>query len=650
MPKENYVTALDNLLRLYNKDREWLSILCNIPVDDINKLLSSKNLTYGQLQDLLMRGGITLKISIQGEQQPIINSDKRLAFLRNNFRLHRNGSMIIGNATGNKNAPDIWWEKDDITMQELNMLEKFFSATYLYTFTGMGNTADVTKSYVNKKSSGVNWKTISETTRERFRENAIKIFKNLSPEERKKLLTKAVLQDGPNPSAADEPKPSLTNEYSEPVKTQGSIPSVANEPGVSLANEYTEPINTDTKKEESTKTYTVSRSKRQAIENTENGTRGGGYKKQGRTAIHFIADEILVSEVEKLHFKLGKTKNELYNESLRLLISKYKDNKINNNTPVSKEEIQALTYEEWLNGQPKYLLNAYEKALKEEGSPWGLTDCPYKEKTILSLQKMTSKEQKDLLIKLAYPLSETHYPEIIFPIATNQETESDIIKYRRIANQISNYYTYVELNLRETIVQHLSGTGNNRKMTLVNPVPSPLNDKEFITEIECVADNDNYLIFHGYEKKWYGKKKWVLSEKNSNDIILFPSVATWYQLAVFAYRHYEENGIKRTRRTISKATNDMKINLDQINNQIDNLKQNFRIIIAELIANGKNEDFIEEGTGKIYSKPEIAEGKASILVTTDSGEKRWNENELSLQELLELAEAMKLHIADKSPA
>lgn len=70
--------------------------------------------------------------------------------------------------------------------------------------------------------------------------------------------------------------------------------------------------------------YVASEDERRAVEKAQNAhRRGRGRKKSNRVPIRFEAEQDLVAAVEELHFRLVKTKNELYNEALALLVSKY---------------------------------------------------------------------------------------------------------------------------------------------------------------------------------------------------------------------------------------------------------------------------------------------------------------------------------------
>lgn len=64
---------------------------------------------------------------------------------------------------------------------------------------------------------------------------------------------------------------------------------------------------------------------RKAVEGVRNAQRGRGKKKEGRKMIAFQAREELADQVEELMFVLGKTKNELYNEALEDLVTKYQN-------------------------------------------------------------------------------------------------------------------------------------------------------------------------------------------------------------------------------------------------------------------------------------------------------------------------------------
>lgn len=79
-------------------------------------------------------------------------------------------------------------------------------------------------------------------------------------------------------------------------------------------------------KKRSKDVYVASADERRAVERAQNANRlGRGHRKRKRVPIHFEADEQLVSIVGELHFKLGRTKNELYNEALGLLVEKYEN-------------------------------------------------------------------------------------------------------------------------------------------------------------------------------------------------------------------------------------------------------------------------------------------------------------------------------------
>lgn len=64
---------------------------------------------------------------------------------------------------------------------------------------------------------------------------------------------------------------------------------------------------------------------RRAVEEAQNASRRGrGRKKGKRIPIHFEASKSTVDAINELHFVLGKTKNDLYNEALELLLAHYR--------------------------------------------------------------------------------------------------------------------------------------------------------------------------------------------------------------------------------------------------------------------------------------------------------------------------------------
>lgn len=80
-------------------------------------------------------------------------------------------------------------------------------------------------------------------------------------------------------------------------------------------------------KQKKTKTTTkaaeVTPEQRRAVEKAQNASRGRGHKKRNRVSVHFAAPAKVVEAIDDLHYRLGRTKNELYNEALELLVSKY---------------------------------------------------------------------------------------------------------------------------------------------------------------------------------------------------------------------------------------------------------------------------------------------------------------------------------------
>lgn len=100
----------------------------------------------------------------------------------------------------------------------------------------------------------------------------------------------------------------LIRDITEPIQQQA--PQVPNKGG--------------RKKAHTMKPYAASVDEYRAVEKAQNAhRRGRGHKKSKRKPIRFEAEQNLVDMIEELHYRLGKTKNELYNEALELLVSKY---------------------------------------------------------------------------------------------------------------------------------------------------------------------------------------------------------------------------------------------------------------------------------------------------------------------------------------
>lgn len=165
MAKENKMLFIDNVLRVYRKDKAWLAVLLGVELKELNRILSDDKTTYKDLQNLLQRGGITLRFSIQGE--PLLPANtSRMLFLKNNLQRHRESGDIVKKATRNSNAPACWWKEDDITIFDLTNLEKFFGFRLLATFTGLGDSEDIIKNQPMK--NGLNWKLVCNKTNAKY--------------------------------------------------------------------------------------------------------------------------------------------------------------------------------------------------------------------------------------------------------------------------------------------------------------------------------------------------------------------------------------------------------------------------------------------------------------------------------------------------
>lgn len=71
--------------------------------------------------------------------------------------------------------------------------------------------------------------------------------------------------------------------------------------------------------------HEVTVDERRALDERRNAQRGRGRSKGTRKMIAFQVPDEKVQRIEDLCYALGKTKNELYNEALDSLISKYKN-------------------------------------------------------------------------------------------------------------------------------------------------------------------------------------------------------------------------------------------------------------------------------------------------------------------------------------
>ncbi len=610
MAKENYLIALDNLLKRYNKDRVWLSILCDEAPQTMEKFFSSKKLSYGDLQGILAKGGITLTISIQGEA-PSLDKKSRMAFLRQNIRYHGNSADTIRQKITTAGVPDLWWQKDDITMQDLSLLERTFPLTFLYKFTGMGTLPDIVKSKVDR---GVNWKAVSPETLSLFRKKAEKLFKKLSEEQRKELYTRAVLKDYVPQTVqpvqlTEQPAPET-----EPEKKP--IPSKAN----------------DTMPQEAETSITTQRGP--SMEETympDKSTRTIAFRCKTKKEFDLIS---------KMAYEKGLTKSAMvYN----LLNDAVFNPKKNGSVPTAASGTEKNLFASWMNTQEKRLTNAYRQILKQKETPWDETQLPLGADSILAIKILNPDNETDtLVLQLAANLQNAVKKGSV-PARANEEAtleQQETIE--------TNRKSVIKIQMREEVINYLRACGKN---AFIDCEPSQNNEafyqKEnlYITRIECKTDNgeDYYLVYSGYKTSFL--KKTAVSYKETPSEKHFEFFDKPFFIARLAKKQYQEYAVIRTRETVYQAADNIKESLGQIDSAITAIKKNFRIAVAQLIENNKNEEFIDEHDGKMYSKPTIENGLATIIITTNKEERRWTEEEIPLPELAKLMESIKKFIS-----
>lgn len=656
MAKENYVIALDNLLKRYNKDREWLSILCDVPFAEMNKILSDKKFTYGQLQALLARGGIQLTISIQGEPLAKDNG-KRMAFLRQNITYHCNGSNILRNATGNQKAPDIWWEKDDITMQDLSSFAKSFSVTFLYTFNGLGATSDVMKNKVEK--SVTNWKTVARPVVERFRANASKIWATLTEEQRKAILTRAVRvdfnpktdfveQEVPAPEAA--PAPSVQEEEQEvdyvpnPVTFEGPdeierephraapfvfstkrTPNKADSPN---PEKDTKPM--EKKIEEITDTNANSKPSKvvsitfHSLEEVETITKLASEKGISRSL--FIYEEISKNVFNK------PTEEEEKSADPAPVVSS--NSEINNKKSISS----------WLAEQSDEMKEAYSELLSEWKATWSAEDMPYGPDTVLAFRELAGSRDLELFAlwsKLQVAMSDG---EVSVPVKKSPSL------YMRTIIEANRRYIFKQ-SMYLSVLVNLSSCKPGTFIECSEPLHSPASPNTVINRIECQRNeetNQPFLVYYGERGSGMFKKKVTLSDKDDPE--LFSFINGWGSVAIAAEEKKHEYVVVRRQAVVNQATGTMKNSLDKIEEAFSSLRQNFRVVVGELVDAKKAKDYIYEIGDKIYSEPRIefdmehGQGRVSIQVVDNAGERRLAEEQIPLQDLIELADSIKTYL------
>ena len=655
MAKENYVIALDNLLKRYNKDREWLSILCDVPFAEMNKILSDKKFTYGQLQALLARGGIQLAISIQG--QPLAKDNgKRMAFLRQNVTYHCNGSNILRNATGNQKAPDIWWEKDDITMQDLSSFAKSFSVTFLYTFIGLGATADVMKNKVEK--SVTNWKTVARPIVERFRANASKIWATLTEEQRRALLTRAVRvdfnpktdfveQEVPAPKAASAPS---VQEEEQEVVDYVPNPIVFDEPDrIQREPKHTAPfIRTTEKTGKNDTPRKKQKEKTMEITPENNPSSAEDEKMRKAITISFRSPEEVARIVQLADEKGISRSLFLYEMVTDILFNGTKEEKgKDGGTPSVNDdsrEKDCKSISSWLAEQSNEMKEAYSKLLSEWKAIWSAEEMPYGPDTVLAFRELAGSRDLDLIVlwsKLQMAMSDG---EVSVPVKKSPSL------YMRTVIEANRRYIFKQ-SMYLSVLMNLSSCNPGTFIECSEPLHSPASPNTVISRIECLRNeetNQPFLVYYGERGGGMFKKKVTLSDQDDPE--LFSFIDGWGSIAVAAEKKNHEYAVVRRQAVVNQATGTMKNSLDKIEEAYSSLRQNFKVVVSELVDAKKAKDYIYEIGDKIYSEPRIefdmehGQGRVSIQVIDNAGERRLTEEQIPLHDLIELADSIKSYL------
>lgn len=654
MAKENYVIALDNLLKRYNKDREWLSILCDVPFAEMNKILSDKKFTYGQLQALLARGGIQLTISIQGEPLTKDNG-KRMAFLRQNVTYHCNGSNILRNATGNQKAPDIWWEKDDITMQDLSSFAKSFSVTFLYTFVGLGATSDVMKNKVEK--SVTNWKTVARPVVERFRANASKIWATLTEEQRKVLLTRAVRvdfnpktdfveQEVPAPEAA--PAPSKQEEEQEVDYVPNPI--VFDEPDkIQREPKHAAPFIRTAEKTGKNDTSRKNRKEKITEITPENNPSSAEDDKMRKAITISFRSPEEVARIVKLADEKGISRSLfLYEVVTDTLFNGAKEEKgKDHGAPSANGDSPEKVYESfssWIADLSDDMKEAYSELLSEWKATWSAEEMPYGPDTVLAYRELTWSRDQKLIILWRILQRVISGGEVSVPV---KEIPS---LYMHTVIEANRRYIFKH-SMYVSALTNLSSCKPGTFIECSEPLHSPASPNTVINRIECQRNeeaNQPFLVYYGERGGGMFKKKVTLSDKDDPE--LFSFIDGWGSIAMAAEEKHHEYAVVRRQAVVDQATGTMKNSLDKIEEAFSSLRQNFRVVVAELVNARKAKDYIYEIGDRIYSEPRIeldmehGQDRVSIQVVDNAGERRLTEEQIPLQDLIELADSIKAYL------
>ena len=641
--------AVDNLLRNYGKDREWLAVLVGYEPDKLNKILSSDKTTYGQLQNMLRRGGIELKITIQGETEPGEGAD-RMQFLKNNIRMHRNTSEYIRKVMKRGNIPEAWYEQDDIPMSDLVDMEKNFRFKLLYHFKGMNVCGeDVMKTEPLKKNSCTG--TLSPYIIKKF-----EYFQGIAKKN----------GVGSRNDDIDVPAEMTAEGFNHPEDNRKeTIPTYVRTKNLKFNKDQYEQISVRASKEGKTiiDFMTDVLENAELIENADyvkmDLPKDYVYKnltKLSNDAHQRLNEIVSITELDRENVVWC-----IFNDALKSLESLEPEIPGQKPAPVAEEPVQTTTEEEtkpepasavererskepetktqtshggrtfmnWVKGLgvegEDLLTKEFRIAGREE-----LTDGRYGVDTINALKPFRYPEDRTLMELSAKLKADVKAGRLLF-VTTEEgdwQTKSLVMKNQTLTEQYTLY---------KEIISRLSACYTNEAVKVRDEILTTDGIPVLSFSIVKQSEDTTRLIFGTEKKRFLSTKKESFTALPG---MLHP--VQWYQLADLAEKHFFANNKIRIQETIANSAGAVREKRRTFAKVLD---RSVTEVILETSGSGLTDGFLfQDPNGTLWSEPAVRGGKAVFRHTTDNGDENVEVDNIPLETLDRLFNAVSDHI------
>lgn len=688
MAKQNYTAALDNLLKTYGKDRAWLARLLDKDEKSLDAFLGSKKTTLGELQALLSKAGISLYLTVRGETPPTKGSP-RLQFLKNNFRRHRN-EPIVAEVTSIRNAPQCWYDADDIPLKDLYDVENSFGMTFQWNFNGMSEAEDTMLS-----------SPLRSHVRKTLRQEMLKKcegFDTIAPQEEKpqKETTEPTSVEENNPKGlnADNLIAEIKEIFKEEIPwfieilqknkteedlffnikegtTLQKLDDVYSKKTMSALREYLKEkgydvsvrIWSDTRLGEPYRSqfngflwkwmddggYTMEQVRTWVAQYFKDYADPVDWKRDDDlplNSLQVIADMtgvklsvILLSTEDASAFRDNNMMAFIIpNRRVKSLQSTLSQKRVRKSletqgeTPAQKPT-KAITVKDWLELHPDFA-QLRDRTPKERQ---GILDGRYGENTVIALFPFDVASDINFIKLHKELLEQIAVKRVIAQKTAEADLDTTIIV-------TENRESIIKLDCIEEIQDKLSSVPKAQEMVFEKPLTTQKG--KIITGI--IWSPSEGLALEGEKKGFLIRKKEKIMAVNGHPEVLAELFdrKTWYMITKKAREHYRLFGIQRIKETLSGA----KRHVEDIRTKLTALHsaavQDIMATIAETQGMNLTDGFVEMIGNKIYAAPVLSEGRIwfDIADDDDNSNRRVAAEDIKTETLLALNELLIEHI------